>query len=63
MKVSHECIMKGKSEVETGNDHVYLDLKEKKIIHEALTEYVKNNKRKINAKKLLTEMDGLFGYF
>ena len=62
MKVSHECIMKGKSEVETGNDHIYLDKDEKKIVHDALNEYVKNHKRKIKAKKLLTEMDMMFGY-
>ena len=29
--------------------------KDKKIVHEAMEEYVKNNKRKIQAKKLLAE--------
>ncbi len=62
MKVYHECILKGKSEAETGSDLVFLNEKEKRIFHVALEEYVKNNKRKINAKKLLVELDALFGY-
>lgn len=62
MKTYHECIKKGKNEVETCNDLIFIDKKEKQIIHEALEEYVKNNKRKTNAKKLLEEMDTMFGY-
>ena len=62
MKVYHECIKKGKYEAETCNDIVYFDKKEKKLIHEAMEEYVKKNKRKTNAKKLLAEMDSMYGY-
>lgn len=61
MKVSHECMLKGKEEVETGIDFVQLDIKEKNIIIDAMEEYCNNHKRRKNAKKLYNEMCSMLG--
>lgn len=42
---------------------VILDFKDAQLIIEAMDEYVKNNKRKTNAKKLLKEMSEKWGVF
>jgi hypothetical protein len=42
---------------------VIMDFKDAQLIIEAMEEYVKNNKRKTNAKKLLKEMSEKWGVF
>lgn len=43
--------------LKTSDTIILMTSKEGQIILEALTEYVKNNKKKTNAKKLLKEME------